>query len=389
MGEGRAEVGKIKDVFDGKYYKHLLQKDCQVNGHSVGAFFSGKRDLALGLSSDSFSPFKKRKHLAWPLIVFNYNFSPLTRFRLNNILCLGVIPGPRAPKDIDSFLVPLVDELMLLAQGIKAFDRSDSEFFDLRAHLIKVFGDMPAMAKLMWMKGHNAIKPCRMCNIYGLRTPGSCATSHYVPLNRSQHPECGDIRFYRPNILPKRTHEQILSQAREIQEADTRSRANALSTEYGINGHSQFHWVPSIKFPECMPHDFMHLIWENLIKNLIALWTGNYKDLGNDDYTIPPDVWRGISEAAAASGSTIPSTFGAKVPDFSARPSEMIAETWSFFMLHLAPILLHGKFPNTTYYHHFIQLVNLLHLCMSLEITEDQVDELDVGFCQWAIDYER
>ena len=75
----------------------------------------------------------------------------------------------------------------------------------------------------------------------------------------------------------------------------------------------------------------------------------NYKELGKDDYTIPLDIWKDISEAAAASGSTIPSTFGAKVPDFNAHPSEMIAETWSFFTLHLVPILLHGKFSNSAY----------------------------------------
>ena len=97
----------------------------------MGNFFLGKCDLALGLSSDGFSPFKKRKHSAWPLIVFNYNFSLLTQFWLNNILCLGVILGPKAPKDIDSFLIPLVDKLVLLAEGIKTFDCSDSEFFDL------------------------------------------------------------------------------------------------------------------------------------------------------------------------------------------------------------------------------------------------------------------
>ena len=185
--EGHAEAGKIKDIFDGRYYKHLLQKDCQVNGHLMGNFFLGKCDLALGLSSDGFSPFKKQKHSAWPLIVFNYNFSLLTQFWLNNILCLGVIPGPKAPKDIDSFLIPLVDKLVLLAEGIKTFDRSDSEFFDLWAHLIKIFGNMPAKAKLMQMKGHNTIKPCHMCNVGGLWAPGLCATSHYILLDWLRH----------------------------------------------------------------------------------------------------------------------------------------------------------------------------------------------------------
>jgi hypothetical protein len=388
--DSQVEHGNIKYVFDGTYYKDLLWTSLNAGGQSANEnFFSGRCDIALGLSSDGFAPFKKRKYSAWPLVIFNYNLPPPVCFRLENIICIGVIPGPKAVKDIDSFLVPLVDELIQLAEGVKTFDRSASKYFQFRAHLIKIFGDMPAIAKIMRMKGHNGIKPCRMCNITGVRIPGSCATTHYVPLDRSHHPDCGDVPYYDPADLPLHTHEEMLEQAQEVDRAPNETRGNKLSTEYGINGSSSFHHTPSIEFPRSMPHDFMHLIWENLLKNLIALWTSNYKDLDNSDYEIPDDVWREISKAAAASGSTIPSSFGTKIPDFIARPSEMIAETWSFFTLYLAPILLHGKFKNPVYYHHFIDLVKLINICLLLELTEEQVDELELGFRDWVEEYER
>jgi len=38
------------------------------------------------------------------LIIFNYNLPPDVRFHINNILALGVIPGPKKPIDADSFL---------------------------------------------------------------------------------------------------------------------------------------------------------------------------------------------------------------------------------------------------------------------------------------------
>lgn len=388
--DGGTIEGTISDVFDGSYYRDLLNNEYRVpNVIRPIKFFSGKRDIALGLSSDGFAPFKKRKHSAWPLIIFNYNLPPSIRFHLESIICIGVIPGPKAVKDIDTFLVPLVDELVALEDGVKTYDRSAHESFLLRAHLIKLFGDMPAMAKLMRMKGHNGLKPCRGCKIIGLRVPNSRATTHYIPLDRSRHPDHGDTPVYNPANLPKRTDKEIRQQAQEVDDAPNKSQASKLSTEFGINGSSYLYRLQSLVYPGCMPHDFMHLIWENLMPNLVAFWTGNFKDLDHSDYKIDGKVWSAIGRAAAESGATIPSQFGAKMPDFAARPSEMIAETWSFLTLSLAPILLHGKFSNTRYYTHFRKLVSLLELCMSWVISHEEINNLEKGFIEWVTEYEE
>ncbi len=39
---------------------------------------------------------------------------------LDNILSLGVIPRPKKPADIDSFLWPLIQELLKLSEGVQA-----------------------------------------------------------------------------------------------------------------------------------------------------------------------------------------------------------------------------------------------------------------------------
>ena len=85
-------------------------------------FFSDPRDIALGFSTDGFGPFKKRNKTAWPLIIFNYNLPPNERFRKENIISLGTIPGPKKPANMDSFLWPLVQELLQLEIGVSAFD---------------------------------------------------------------------------------------------------------------------------------------------------------------------------------------------------------------------------------------------------------------------------
>jgi len=74
----------------------------------------------LGLSTDGFGPFKHHIKTAWPIILFNYNLPSEERFQKDNIISVGIIPGPKKPGDCDSFLWPLIQELLQLAIGVTA-----------------------------------------------------------------------------------------------------------------------------------------------------------------------------------------------------------------------------------------------------------------------------
>lgn len=167
--EYRAQYQKdensISDIFDADHYYHLRHTNVSIGEELSHHFFSQPTDIALGILTDGFGPFKSCKQMCWPLIAFNYNLPPEIRFHLVNIICIGIIPGPKQPKDLDLFLVPLVDELLKLLQGISAYDAYHQCVFALCAYLVLLFGDMPAVAKLMQMKGHNGLVPCRACNI--------------------------------------------------------------------------------------------------------------------------------------------------------------------------------------------------------------------------------
>ena len=89
--------------------------------------------IALGLSTDGFAPFKRQKHTCWPLILFNYNLPQEIWFLIQHIICIGVIPGPRKPKDFNSFLWLLVEGLLKLSSGVQAFDVTTETMFALQA----------------------------------------------------------------------------------------------------------------------------------------------------------------------------------------------------------------------------------------------------------------
>ena len=381
---------KMTDVFDASHYQTLLGTRVSVDGSQLEHnFFSDPRDIALGFSTDGFSPFKGRlskKHTAWPLLFFNYNLPPELRFHKRHLLCAGIVPGPKKPWDMDSYLYPAVEELIRLALGITAFDALSCTLFVLHAYLILAFGDIPAIALVMRMKGHNGLVPCRMCKIVAIR--GEESRTLYVPLHRGAFPHTAS---YDPSYLPLRTHAQFLADAKAVDTARTQTEAEALSKGCGIKGTPLLSALSSLTFPTSFPYGFMHLIWENLLPNLTLLWTGDFKGLplAMETFVIEKTVWEAIGAACKASGQTIPSAFGAAVPNIATDAALFTAETWSLFAQHLGPIVLRRSFRQEHYYTHFIELIRLLNICLQFEISSTEIDDVESGFIVWVTEYER
>ena len=391
-----AEPGVVKDVFDSSHYRSLCGQEVKLGGQCTGRmFFSDRRDIALGLSTDGFSPWRRRKKSAWPIILYNYNLPPDIRFHKDNIIPLCVIPGPKKPKDFDSFLWPALQEFLKLSIGVPAFDALTVSQFLLCAFLIIVSGDIPAVSMVMQMKGHNAIVPCRMCKIRALRDPDSRAKTHYVPLERSQHPgvkkDPNAIKSYNPAKLPLRNHKEFLEDGRAVMAAATNNASEQLARDSGVKGVPLLSYLPSLAFPISFPYDFMHLIWENLIPNLIAHWTGNFKglDQGAGSYELSASVWDAVGKATSEAGNTIPSTFGPRLGNIAEDRSACTADAWSLWTLYISPVLLRQRFTHIRYYNHFVELIQLLHLCLQFDITEEDIAKIRRGFIDWVEKYER
>ena len=235
----------IGDVFDGSIYKNLCDQNVVVDSQKLQhKYFSHHRDVALGLSLDGFTIFNRRKNSAWPVILLNLNLPPKIRTRLQWLLCYAVIPAPSMIKNLDSYLIPLYEELIELAKGAATLDPWAEEFFWFHVYLILAFGDYPALAKLMHMKGHNGLCPCRFCEIHGLRPPG--IKVHYIPLFRSNGSVC-------PADLPMRSHTTFIQQGNQVLAAVTISEANELAKQYGIKGLSVLSGLGSLNFPLSFP----------------------------------------------------------------------------------------------------------------------------------------
>ncbi|QRW10586.1 Transposase family Tnp2 protein [Ceratobasidium sp. AG-Ba] len=388
--------GKMEDVFDGELYSRL--RNTKVREDSEYRYFDSPNDIALGFGTDGFSMFKRRRRkgnsAAWPLILVNYNLHASIRYKLENIICVGVIPGPKECKDISSFLVPLIDELIELAAGVPSSrvrsemdDHYDNgEDFVLRAFLIILFGDIPAISKILLLKGHNALSPCRTCLIHA--TPyvlDGGKTVYYVPLVA---PGEEDDPFL-PEHLMNRTHASFIEFYRLMEGARLVREREQIKKDAGLNGRTVFAHLGSIDLSSCAPYELMHLLFENLVPNMIHHWKGTFKWIEADGgYLISDADWERIGKLTAEATKTIPGQFVGTIPDIHKDMGLYKAEAFSFWFMYLAPILLQGVL-GPPYYEHFLAMREIFIWCLDISITPEDIDALDLMIRDWVQEYER
>ena len=142
---------------------------------------------------------------------------------------MDVIPGPKKPTDMDSYLLLLIQELLQLEIGVKAFDALTKSPFLLHAFLIVIFGDISAISMIMCVKGHNTKLPCHMCKIVAVQN--DLSKMLYVPLNHTNFPSSVTPCSYDTSPLPLHTHKEFMWHAEKVQTALTATASNQLTTK--------------------------------------------------------------------------------------------------------------------------------------------------------------
>lgn len=98
--------GEFNDIFDGQIWNDF------INPEGV-PFLSQPYNFALSLNVDWFQPYKNSVYATGAIYVAVLNLPRTERFKSENILLLGVIPGPKEPElTINTFLKPFVKELL-------------------------------------------------------------------------------------------------------------------------------------------------------------------------------------------------------------------------------------------------------------------------------------
>ena len=120
-------------------------------------WFSGI--VLLMLNVDWFQPFEHFTYSVGVICLVLLNLPQAVRYKRENIILVGVIPGPSEPPlNINSYLSPLVSNLLQLWTGIHI---STSQL--IRAALLAVSCDLPAGRKVCGFLSHSANLGCSCC----------------------------------------------------------------------------------------------------------------------------------------------------------------------------------------------------------------------------------
>ncbi|KAG8729570.1 hypothetical protein FRC10_003791 [Ceratobasidium sp. 414] len=176
----------------------------------------------------------------------------------------------------------------------------------------------------------------------------------------------------------------------EIEADQTEAARERYRKDTGIKGRSVLTRLQSIDLPSSAPYDIMHLLFENLVPNMVRHWTGTFKELdqGTGNYELGEGEWEQIGVLTTRATKTIPSVFVGTLPDIAQDMNLFKAEAYSFWFQYVAPIILKGKIPDK-YYRHLILLREIVMRCLLFQITSAQIDELQTWINTWVTDYEK
>ena len=107
----------LVDIYDG-----LVWSDFQSNG-----FLDSPFNYLVTLNLDWFQPFSHIEYSVGALYLCIQNLPRNERYKEENVLLVGILPGPSEPKlTVNSYIAPLVEELKVAwSEGIKVTTRKD------------------------------------------------------------------------------------------------------------------------------------------------------------------------------------------------------------------------------------------------------------------------
>lgn len=245
----------LRDIYDGRIWNEFQSLEGRP-------FLKAPYTYALMLNLDWFQPYKLTQSLVGALYLTIMNLPYEQRFKRENIILLGIIPGPcEPPRDINQYLKPLVKELLELYSGIRmnVFNKEYKQV--VRCALIGVPCDMPAGRKACGFLGHGASLGCTKCY---KSFPGTVGNMDYSGFNMDQW-ELRTNSAHRNNI-------------EDIKKAKTKTERNQLESHFGCR-YSVLLQLTYFDPTRMLIIDPMHNLFLGTAKRMKNMWL-------NDDETL-------------------------------------------------------------------------------------------------------
>ena len=121
----------LGDIYDGRVWKEFRV----INEKP---FLDDSHTFTFSLNVDWFQPYKHVTDSIGAVYLSILNLPRNLRYKPENIILCGILLGPKEPKDLNSYLYPLVHELLLLWEGIVIKTQEHGKI-TIRAELYSVY----------------------------------------------------------------------------------------------------------------------------------------------------------------------------------------------------------------------------------------------------------
>ena len=353
-----------------------------------------ENDVVLMVSLDGAQLYEHKESDCWMYIWVVLNLSPQKRYKKRAIRPGGFIPGPKKPKNIDSFLFVGMHHLSVLQkEGLLIWNVEHDAVFRSHPYLLYPTADGPGLVYWDGMVGHSGKNSC--CIYCGIL--GRCKTNgkHYYPalimlrdriavgsnhanINVFDLPS-GGSSTYANNL------KQLISSLNQTQ-YEQHKTATGITKPPLILGLSR---SSLLGIPYCLTTDIMHLAG-NLSSLLLSLWHSSLECDPADtcdswDWVIFADgpTWDRYGESVHKAGAYLPGSFGTR--------SRNIAEKLnSGFQLHtfgLGPILLYDLLPAICFTN-YCKLICGFQIMSQHSITLQSLVDAQTLLSQWESEFE-
>jgi hypothetical protein len=364
--------GHCNDVFDGDWFRQ-----CWMDG-----YFHDNRDIALRLTLDAIGVVKhpQKRQLVTPVVLYLLSLPPDTRDDATNALTTHLIPGGYNKEFIDTWLEPLVTELLELHRGVQAYYGASRGDFTMRAHVIMVTGDGPAVADMMGTKSPGKAKQsCRLCSFSG--TQGKRGKYYYPNSNNLQPVLHVDMRA------------QIEQVERHRHTGGSQLHYNNIRRDAGITCRSILMDLPTVHFPRSFPIDIMHSMNHNIPKTMFRLWkAAKYppqvgQQARRHPWVIPEAEWDLIDNGLLDSRASVPVRVGT-APRSTRSFGNWTTHEWrSHFLTYGAPALTY--YLPAEYSTNFLCYRQLLCTTSSRGFTSLEIQTFEGQAVSFVREYER
>ena len=338
-------------VYDGRVWKSFLNLDGMP-------FLAVPFNFALSLNVDWFQPFKYSTYSAGAMYIAIQNLPREERYTSDNILLIGVIPGPHEPKKtMNTYLNPLVKELKDLWKGIIMQSASGTPLL-VRSALICTACDIPASRKVSGFVGHSAYRACSRC-LKQFPTEVFGQKPDFTGTERSSWPP-RDIESHRQHSL-------------EHKNCNTLTDQKKIERDYGCR-YSVLLELPYYDIIKFCVIDPMHNLLLGTAKHILSVWLSIGVITKNDFLSIQEKVDAFITPSGIG---RIPSKIASGFSSFT-------AEQWRNWTLIYSLYALKGILPHN-HYDCWLMFVKATNILCQRQISLQELEEGDsllMGFCE-------